>query len=112
RSVQNGSWFSPPVAKEQVSLVKKESGKTEVKTLSTQQYMSQYFLPFFKDPLFTLKGGAIVLGILFVIFIITGSSNAVNLTDGLDGLAAGCLVMVSGVLALFAFLSNNIEMAR
>ncbi len=45
-------------------------------------------------------------------FVVTGSSNAVNLTDGLDGLAAGCLVMVAGVLALFAFLSNNIEMSR
>ena len=44
--------------------------------------------------------------------MITGSSNAVNLTDGLDGLAAGCLVMVSLVLALFAFLSNNIDLAR
>ena len=49
---------------------------------------------------------------IFVVFIITGSSNAVNLTDGLDGLAAGCLLMVSGVLALFAFLSNHIEIAR
>jgi phospho-N-acetylmuramoyl-pentapeptide-transferase len=36
----------------------------------------------------------------------------VNLTDGLDGLASGCLILVAGVLALFAFLSNNIEMAR
>jgi phospho-N-acetylmuramoyl-pentapeptide-transferase len=44
--------------------------------------------------------------------VITGSSNAVNLTDGLDGLAAGCLVMVSLVLALFAFLSNHFDLAR
>ena len=36
----------------------------------------------------------------------------VNLTDGLDGLASGCLVMVAGVLGLIAFLSNNIEMSR
>jgi phospho-N-acetylmuramoyl-pentapeptide-transferase len=44
--------------------------------------------------------------------VITGTSNAVNLTDGLDGLAAGTLVMSAGVLALFAFLSNNLEMSR
>jgi phospho-N-acetylmuramoyl-pentapeptide-transferase len=44
--------------------------------------------------------------------VITGSSNAVNLTDGLDGLASGCLIMVAGVLALIGFLSNNIEMSR
>lgn len=114
RSVQHGSWFVPPVAKEQISIVKKEGVKTEINsvTLSTQNYMSHYFLPFFKDPIFILKNGAIVLGVLFVIFIVTGSSNAVNLTDGLDGLAAGCLLMTSGVLALFAFLSNNIEIAR
>lgn len=110
----HSSWFIPPIAKEHISIVKKESGRTEVSStvLSTQQYMSQYFAPFFKDPVFVLKGGAVVLGVLFSIFIITGSSNAVNLTDGLDGLAAGCLLMVSGVLALFAFLSNHIEMAR
>ena len=112
--VQNGAWFTPPVAKEQIQIVKKDIGKTEVHSvvLSTQKYMSNYFVPFFKDPVFILKNGAIILGVLFTIFIITGSSNAVNLTDGLDGLAAGCLLMVSGVLALFAFLSNHIEMAR
>ena len=44
--------------------------------------------------------------------MITGSSNAVNLTDGLDGLAAGCLVMVSLVLALVAFLSNHFDLSR
>ncbi len=114
RFVQRGSWFVAPVAKEQISIVKKEAGKTEVSgvSLSTQQYMGHYFAPFFKDPIFILKNGAIILGICFSIFIITGSSNAVNLTDGLDGLAAGCLIMASGVLALFAFLSNHIEMAR
>src|SRR5205823_294989 len=66
----------------------------------------------FKDPILILRNGSVILGILFSMFIITGSSNAVNLTDGLDGLASGCLLMVSGVLGLFAFLSNNIEMAR
>lgn len=107
RFVQRGSWFPPPVAKEQLAAPKKENV-----SLTTQQYMSHYFVPFFKDPLFILKNGSIILGVLFSIFVITGSSNAVNLTDGLDGLAAGCLIMASGVLALFAFLSNHIEMAR
>ena len=74
--------------------------------------MSRYLLPFFKEPFLTLKKWGWILGVIFVVFIITGSSNAVNLTDGLDGLAAGCLLMVSGVLALFAFLSNHIEIAR
>jgi len=44
-------------------------------------------------------------------FVVTGASNAVNLTDGLDGLAAGCLMMVATCLALFAFLSNHVLLA-
>lgn len=114
KSISVGSWFNPPVAKEHITVVKKDDGKLEFNgtTLSTQSYMSHYFLPFFKDPVLILKGAGIIFGILFTIFVITGSSNAVNLTDGLDGLASGCLVMVAGVLALIAFLSNNLEMSR
>ena len=95
-------------------MVKKESGKVEYAgvALSTQDYMSRYFLPCVKDPVVILKGAGIIFGILFTMFVITGSSNGVNLTDGLDGLASGCLVMVAGVLGLFAFLSNNLEMSR
>ena len=112
--LQMGSWFSPPVAKEHITEVKKEEGKVEFvgTELTTQSSMSRYYLPFVKDPVLILKGAGIIFGILFTVFVITGSSNAVNLTDGLDGLASGCLVMVSGVLALFAFFSNNAEMAR
>ncbi len=108
------TWFSPPVAKEQITVVKKEDGKIEWvgKTLSTQAYMSRYYLPFLKDPVILLKGAGIIFGIVVTLFVITGSSNAVNLTDGLDGLASGCLIMVAGVLGLVAFLSNNIEIAR
>jgi phospho-N-acetylmuramoyl-pentapeptide-transferase len=114
KKISVGEWFKPPVAKEQITVVKKEDGKWEFNgvTLSTQDYMSRYFVPFLKDPVFILKGAGIIFGILLTIFVITGSSNAVNLTDGLDGLASGCLVMVAGVLALIAFLSNNLEMSR
>jgi len=78
----------------------------------TKDYMGTYFLPFMKGSLFTLKGPLLILGLLITILVITGSSNAVNLTDGLDGLAAGTLVMAAGVLAVFAFLSNNLEVSR
>lgn len=109
-----GDWFSPPAAKEHVALVKKDDGKIEYSgtTLTTQEYMSRYFVPFFKDPVVILTGAGIIFGILFTLFVITGSSNAVNLTDGLDGLASGCVVMAAAVLGLFAFLSNNLEMSR
>ncbi|MBU6383262.1 MAG: phospho-N-acetylmuramoyl-pentapeptide-transferase [Verrucomicrobia bacterium] len=95
----------PPIAKEQVV----EGKKIITTTLSMQQYEQQFYIPFFKDPLFRFP---IWLAFLFFIFVITGASNAVNLTDGLDGLAAGCLIMASLVLALFAFLSNHIDLAR
>lgn len=114
KAVNIGEWFQPPTAKEQIALVKKDDGKMEYAgtTLSTQSYMSRYFIPCFKDPVVILKGAGIVFGILFTMFVLTGSSNAVNLTDGLDGLASGCLIMAAGVLGIFAFLSNNLEMSR
>jgi len=98
----------PPAAKEQIA------GKPPVQTVSlnTREYMGRFYLPFFKDPVLILSGGLMIFSFLWIVFIITGSSNAVNLTDGLDGLAAGCLVMASLVLALFAFFSNHIALAR
>ena len=105
--------FRPPSAKEQI-VSSRDGSKAVVatKTLSSAEYIAQIYVPFFKDPLFLLDGSLRIFSFLFIIVVITGSSNAVNLTDGLDGLAAGCLVMVSLVLALFAFLSNNIDLAR
>lgn len=99
----------PPIAKE---WVKKSKTEGEWKVLNTQQYMGYYFVPFIKKPLFKLTGLSLLLGIFLSVFVITGSSNAVNLTDGLDGLASGCLIMVAVVLGIVAFLSNNKEMAR
>jgi phospho-N-acetylmuramoyl-pentapeptide-transferase len=60
-------------------------------------------VPFFKD--FVLP-----LGPLFIVlayFVIVGSSNAVNLTDGLDGLAIMPAVLVAGALGVFAYASGN-----
>ena len=59
-------------------------------------------------PLF--KQVALPLGLLFVVlayFMIVGFSNAVNLTDGLDGLAIMPTVLVSGALGVFAYLAGN-----
>ena len=111
-SLQVGHFFEPPVAKEQVVKVTDGVVNLSSKTYTTSEYMRRYFLPFKKDPFFVMKSSMVVLGLLFTVFVITGSSNGVNLTDGLDGLAAGTIVMSAGVLALFAFLSNNLEMSR
>ena len=59
-----------------------------------------------------MRGGEIALGFLFLLLVVVGSSNGVNLTDGLDGLAVGCVMMVAMVLALFAFLSNHLEISQ
>lgn len=105
-------FFIPPFAKEQ-QLVKQENKvETKTVTLTTGEYMGRFYLPFIKDPIFIMKGAFLIVAFFLIIFVITGSSNAVNLTDGLDGLASGSLVMTSAVLAIFAFLSNNSEMAR
>ncbi|WP_417553208.1 phospho-N-acetylmuramoyl-pentapeptide-transferase [Marinomonas fungiae] len=64
-------------------------------------------IPLFKD-------AVIPLGIFFVVFtyfVIVGTSNAVNLTDGLDGLAILPTVLVGGALGLFAYLTGNIKFA-
>jgi len=106
--IQIGGGLSPPTAKEHIQSVK----PVIATQLATSQYMTKYYVPFFKEYVVQLTGGLTVLGILMTIIVITGSSNAVNLTDGLDGLAAGCVVLVAGVLALVAFFSNNIEMSR
>jgi phospho-N-acetylmuramoyl-pentapeptide-transferase len=54
------------------------------------------------------------LGIFYVVmtyFVIVGTSNAVNLTDGLDGLAIVPTIMVAGAFALFAYVTGNINFA-
>lgn len=66
---------------------------------------TQYIVPFFKDV-------ALDLGIVYIIlsyFVIVGFSNAVNLTDGLDGLAILPTVMVGGALGVIAYLAGNTE---
>lgn len=62
-----------------------------------------------------LKGVYLELGVLFIVltyFVIVGSSNAVNLTDGLDGLAILPTVMIAAAFALFAYLSGHIKFAE
>jgi phospho-N-acetylmuramoyl-pentapeptide-transferase len=50
---------------------------------------------------------AFVPFLIFVAVVITGSSNAVNLTDGLDGLAIGCTVIAAGAMTVLTYVSSN-----
>lgn len=53
------------------------------------------------------KGFAAIIFILMVIFIVTAVSNAANLTDGIDGLAAGTSAVIGATLAMFAYATGN-----
>jgi phospho-N-acetylmuramoyl-pentapeptide-transferase len=55
---------------------------------------------------------AFVPFLVFVAVVITGSSNAVNLTDGLDGLAIGCTVIAAGALTVLTYVSSNFRWAN
>ena len=65
-------------------------------------------IPYFKDLVIPLGAGFIVLTYL----VIVGTSNAVNLTDGLDGLAVMPSVMVGGALGIFAYAAGNVIFAE
>ena len=68
---------------------------------------TQYILPFFKSV-------ALDLGLFYIVisyFFIVGFSNAVNLTDGLDGLAILPSVLVGGALGAIAYLAGHVEFA-
>ena len=70
---------------------------------------TEFIVPFFKSIAYPMgTAGFVVL----TYFVIVGTSNAVNLTDGLDGLAIMPTVMVAGALSLFAYASGNVEFAR
>ncbi|GAW86632.1 phospho-N-acetylmuramoyl-pentapeptide-transferase [Bathymodiolus platifrons methanotrophic gill symbiont] len=68
---------------------------------------TQFIVPFFKEVVIDMGWAYVVL----TYFVIVGTSNAVNLTDGLDGLAILPTVMVAGALAIFAYLTGHVMFA-
>jgi phospho-N-acetylmuramoyl-pentapeptide-transferase len=109
------SWFRSPVIKEYVSSKPANVHAGEAHSyqkLSLKEYASRLYVPFFKEPVFIFSGLTLILMTAFIFFVIAGCSNAVNLTDGLDGLATGCIMMVAASLGLIAFVSNHIDIAR
>lgn len=75
---------------------------------ATSRLITEIMVPFYKYPVLT---GAGVVGLLLAILTIVGSSNAVNLTDGLDGLAIGCTLIVSFVFLALTYLAGNFRTA-
>ena len=77
---------------------------------TTYNLISDVMVPFYKHPIATGTAGMII-GVLLTTVTIVGSSNAVNLTDGLDGLAVGCTIIVSFVFLVLTYLVGNVKAA-
>jgi phospho-N-acetylmuramoyl-pentapeptide-transferase len=85
---------------------------------ATRQYSTHLMVPFFKQfrPDLVIDSFrhyphlwwlAFTPFVLFVMLVLVGSSNAVNLTDGLDGLAIGCTVIAAGALTVLTYVSGH-----
>jgi phospho-N-acetylmuramoyl-pentapeptide-transferase len=68
---------------------------------------TQIYMPFFKDIIFDLSYGYV----FFASLVVVGSANAVNLTDGLDGLAVVPVMISATTLAIFAYVAGHFEIA-
>jgi len=68
----------------------------------------QLYFPFIKDPVLASMGW---FSFIFFLLVIVGTSNAVNLTDGLDGLATGCTATVAATYAVLVYVAGNIKAA-
>ena len=71
-------------------------------------YASQLFVPFFKDFTPDLGWGYLI----FIAFIVVGTSNAVNLTDGLDGLAIGPIIIATVAFTGIVYLTGHFKFAE
>ena len=76
---------------------------------STRKLITDVMVPFYKYPVWS---GAGIVGLVLTVLTIVGSSNAVNLTDGLDGLAIGCTLIVSFVFLVLTYLAGNSKAAE
>jgi phospho-N-acetylmuramoyl-pentapeptide-transferase len=75
---------------------------------ATQSLVTEIMVPFYKHPVMTGAGG---VGLVLTALTIVGSSNAVNLTDGLDGLAIGCTLIVGFVFLILTYVAGNVKTA-
>jgi len=98
-------------------------GVALVTLTATRQYSTHLMVPFLKQfrPDLVIEGLrhyphlwwlAFTPFVAFVMLVLVGSSNAVNLTDGLDGLAIGCTVIAAGALTVLTYLSGHAVFAE
>jgi phospho-N-acetylmuramoyl-pentapeptide-transferase len=117
------SYFALGWIDDYLKVIKKNSDGVSAKTKLIWQFttaiIASYFLlelkvidsnlyfPFFKDPIIDLGWWYIA----FASIVIVGSSNAVNLTDGLDGLVTGPVITTSATFAILAYISGHTELS-
>lgn len=75
----------------------------------TRALIAEIQVPFFKHAVLT---DAAWIGAAITVCAIVGSSNAVNITDGLDGLAIGCTLIVTTVFLIFTYIAGNAIIAK
>ena len=76
----------------------------------TRAHARELMVPFLKSPIvadLTIPGA-----VVFMFLVLVGTTNAVNFTDGLDGLAAGCMGSVSAAYLVLAYVAGNVVMAN
>ena len=83
----------------------------------TRRLITDVMVPFLKDPVLSgpsatmIFSWAAVVGVVITVCAIMGSSNAVNFTDGLDGLAVGSVLIVSMVFCVFTYIAGHAKFA-
>ena len=83
----------------------------------TRELITMVMIPFMKEPIITgpsdkmVFSFAVAVGLIITVCAIMGSSNAVNFTDGLDGLAIGSVIIVSIVFYVFTYIAGHAELA-
>ncbi|MCZ7591466.1 MAG: phospho-N-acetylmuramoyl-pentapeptide-transferase [Kiritimatiellae bacterium] len=76
----------------------------------SREHVTKLMLPFLKDPLIANLG---IVGVaIFIVLALVGSANAVNLTDGLDGLAIGCVNSTAAAYLTLSYVAGNMVAAN
>ena len=79
---------------------------------TSSEKIRELWVPFFKEPIFIFAGSLGLIALFVMMFFwIVGFSNAINLTDGLDGLAIGCTITVALVYGIMAYAAGNSKIA-
>lgn len=73
----------------------------------TQHIANKLAVPFYKNPIEVIG----VVYLFFILLVICGTSNAVNVTDGLDGLATGCIIITAVSYAILSYIVGHVKFA-